>query len=205
MNLKRYIKVQGVDVKQLAPQVVSPDKQVDVLLNQIAGARRVPKRILIGSERGELASSQDQDNWAKVIQSRRETDCERWVRDLVDKLIGYGILPAVDSYTINWPSLTAEKELENSQVAVNIASAVRNFIEGDGEQVMPFDVFLHRVLRLPAEVVADIVTEMEGEDLDGDGDGDDVQVDEALAEQLDERIRESVRAALAGAPEGDEE
>jgi hypothetical protein len=59
-GLQRYLRLEGLDIKELAQQVADPSKHVGVLLDLVAGATGIPKRILIGSERGELASSQDE-------------------------------------------------------------------------------------------------------------------------------------------------
>jgi hypothetical protein len=194
MNLKRYIKVQGVTVNQLSPQVVDPKGQVEVQLQQISGASRIPVRILIGSERGELASTQDGDNWSKVIQSRRETDCERWLRSFVDRLIEFEILPAVKDYMISWPSLTSEKEKENSETAFNLARAIQSYVQGDGEQVMPFDIFLTRVIGVPQDEVDGIMGRLDEVDLDDDDDDIDPGF---LVGNVDSVVERAVREAAS--------
>ena len=62
-TLQRYIQTTGFNVKSLAPQVVAPTEQIDVQLDVICIKITVPKRIFVGSERGELASSQDTKSW----------------------------------------------------------------------------------------------------------------------------------------------
>ena len=66
----------------------------DAILTQIAGSKAIPKRILTGSEMGELASSQDRDNWKDQINGRQTGYAGPYiVRPLVDRLIKYGYLP----------------------------------------------------------------------------------------------------------------
>lgn len=73
-GLRRWMRLRGVDPKNLAPglQGADPTGHMDKQLDLIAGATGIPKRILIGSERGELSSSQDEFNWASRIDERRE-------------------------------------------------------------------------------------------------------------------------------------
>jgi len=70
-NLRRWLTMSGVDVKSLDVQVSDPSQHVDVQLQDISASTGIPKRLLTGSERGELASSQDRANWDDVIDRRR--------------------------------------------------------------------------------------------------------------------------------------
>lgn len=72
-GLRRFLRLRGVTPQQLAPATSGdPSNSIDKLLDIISGTIGIPKRILTGSERGELASSQDESNWAKRNKERRE-------------------------------------------------------------------------------------------------------------------------------------
>jgi methionyl-tRNA formyltransferase len=58
--MERYIKTQGIDIQSLSSPVANPADHVAVQLQFISGITRIPLRILTGSERGELASVQDE-------------------------------------------------------------------------------------------------------------------------------------------------
>ena len=93
-GFQRYLRLQGIDIQELKPQLADPSNHFAVLINMISIATGIPKRILLGSERGELASSQDEKNWADQIDSRRKDHCEPMIlRPLIDSLIGVGVLP----------------------------------------------------------------------------------------------------------------
>src|SRR5690606_31122141 len=62
-GLRRDLRLRGVEPHQLAAAVADPKGHLDAQLDFISGATGIPKRILIGSERGELASEQDENNW----------------------------------------------------------------------------------------------------------------------------------------------
>jgi len=109
-DLRRAMYLRGVKVDQLGSDVADFSNPVDVLLKLNAAGVRVPKRILEGSERGELASTTDQENFDGRVQDRRTQFAEPViVRQFVDRLIGVGGLPTPkdNQYFVVWPG--AEK------------------------------------------------------------------------------------------------
>ena len=60
----------------------------------ISAASGIPLRIMTGSERGELASTQDDGNWASRIEERQLHFAEPMIlRPLIDRLIELRALP----------------------------------------------------------------------------------------------------------------
>lgn len=155
-GLQRYMKLQGLDVQQLSPSVSSPQGHVDIILDLIAGATGIPKRILIGSERGELASSQDEANFSKKVESRRLNHCEpNILRPFVDKLIEFGILPEPkQDYTVKWPSLFQATDQEKANIASTKTNAIVAYANSVGaENVVPQEIFLKDILGMSVEEV----------------------------------------------------
>lgn len=118
----RWLRTRGVDVKTLGSDVANFSNPADAILTQIAGAKGIPKRILTGSEMGELASSQDRDNWRDQVVGRQSGYAGPYiVRPLIDRLIKYGYLPApkkgVDAYQVKWPQIQTLTESERSEGA----------------------------------------------------------------------------------------
>jgi hypothetical protein len=86
----------------------------------------MPKRILTGSEMGELASSQDRDNWKDQVNGRQTQYAGPYiVRPLVDRLIAYGYLPppakGVDEYEVTWPHMQVMTDAEKADGALKWA------------------------------------------------------------------------------------
>lgn len=150
LGLKRYLRLQGVDVESLSPQVSDPTSHIAVQIEIIAGTIGMPKRILVGSERGELASSQDQVAWNRQMDERRQDFCEPVIlRPLIDRLIGFGILPAPekDTYTIKWKSLTQETEHAKSLMAKLRSDALVAYSNAlTAHTVVPPEVFLSKIM-----------------------------------------------------------
>lgn len=93
-GLQRYLALQGVAAKSLAPQVADPSAHVKTQLEAISIALEVPMRIFMGSERGELASSQDSRSWNRRVMRRQNTYITPMIiRPTIDRLIALGALP----------------------------------------------------------------------------------------------------------------
>jgi len=116
-GLTRWLKTRGVDVNTLGSDVANFSSPADAILTQIAGALSIPKRILTGSEMGELASSQDRDNWKDQVNGRQTGYAGPYIlRPLVDRLVQYGYLPTPakgpDAYEVRWPHIQTMTEQE---------------------------------------------------------------------------------------------
>lgn len=75
-GLRRVIRTRGVSVKSLGSKVADPRGAFDVVLTLISGTTGIPKRILVGSEAGQLASAQDRANWAERVEEERTNHAE---------------------------------------------------------------------------------------------------------------------------------
>ena len=122
-QLTRWLRTRGVEVKTLGSDVANFDNPADAILTQIAGAKAIPKRILTGSEMGELASSQDRENFKDQIIGRQLAHCgPNIVRPLVDRLIEFGYLPTPKGgpreYQVSWPHIQVLTEDEKSKGAL---------------------------------------------------------------------------------------
>lgn len=135
---RRYLTLQGAKANVLGGGSVNPAGVAEIVLSLIAGTTGIPKRILLGSERGELASSQDQRSWNERVDERARTWAEPMVlRELIDRLIGIGALPAPrDAYLVRWPDRFALSPSEQAEVAKRRADAVRA-LASQGSQAAP--------------------------------------------------------------------
>lgn len=126
-GMDRWIRTRGAQIETLGSDVANFSNPADALLTQIAGAKGIPKRILTGSEMGELASSQDRDNWKDQVNGRQTGYAEPYIiRPLVDRLIKYGYLPSPkkgpDEYIVKWPHIQVLTEQEKAEGAAQWAS-----------------------------------------------------------------------------------
>lgn len=164
-NLRRILTLQGAKLNSLNQQVSDPTQHVDVQLQMISAQTNIPKRILTGSERGELASSQDSDNWATFIQSRREEFAEvAIIRPFVDFCITHGILPKpAKEYSVQWENLFMVSDKDFAAVGEVRSRALKNYADSPlAQQIVGDKAFMEFFLGLTQEQI-ELIQQMSGE------------------------------------------
>jgi hypothetical protein len=163
-NLRRFLVNEGVEMAALESQISDPSSHVEAQIQMISAATGIPKRILIGSERGELASTQDQDSWNGIIQARREEWAElNIVRPFIEKCFETKVLSKVDTYTIQWTDVFAMGEEQKARVGQIRSSALRDYASQPGaEFIVPVDAFFQYFLGLKADQIEMINSIREG-------------------------------------------
>jgi len=143
-GLQRYMRTTGFTANSLAPQVVDPSPQIDVEITAICIKLGCPKRIFMGSERGELASGQDADTWEERLTYRRNNYITpKMIVRTIDRLIDLEILPMPESYQVEWPKMETASETEKAVIAKTKAEAITTFVQGDGMAILaPRDFFV---------------------------------------------------------------
>lgn len=159
-NLRRFLISSGIDIQELASQVADPSNHVDVQIQMISAATGIPKRILTGSERGELASTEDRDNWLEVIQSRREEFAEPVILyPFIEHLITCGALPApstaaeatdtVRLYQIKWQDLWSISQKDKAELGQLRAQSLNAYLNTPmAFEILPPEMFFKLILGL---------------------------------------------------------
>lgn len=162
-TLQRYVAMSGVSMKSLAPQVEDPTPQIEVQLQAICIVIGIPKRVFMGSERGELSSNQDAKDWNGKLASRQVMYLTpRVIVPFVDRLIMFGVLPKPKNYGVVWPDLESLTEDEQATVALIRTETIAKYVQGDGEALIaPLD-FLMRIMKIPQEEVEVILEAVMG-------------------------------------------
>lgn len=119
----RWLSTRGTKVTPLGSDVANFANPADAVLKQISGATRIPTRILTGSEMGQLASSQDRENFKDQVNGRQEQHAgPNIVRKLVDRLIEFGYMPepaeGPRKYRVKWAhiqTLTEEEKVAGAK------------------------------------------------------------------------------------------
>lgn len=128
-ELRRVMRTRGVKVNMLGSDIPNPQPVFNMIMSMISGATGIPKRILLGSEAGQLASEQDRNNWAERIEERRFDFGEpEVVRPLIELLTDAGVLPTVDpsKVLIKWPDAFRLTPFEKASSAGQIAKSAIN-------------------------------------------------------------------------------
>lgn len=151
-GLRKWAALSGMSAKTVAPQVVDPTSHVRAQIECICIKLGIPLRIFMGSERGQLASSQDDNTWNDRLRGRRSNYLTpRVIVPTIDRLIQMRVLPVPKSYRVEWPDPETLKPLEKAELAVRKTSAIVQYIGGQGDSLIdPMD-FLTRFLEIPEQ------------------------------------------------------
>lgn len=130
-GLRRFMLTRGVTAQDLGSQVVDPKGLFEALIALIAGTTGIPQRILLGSERGDLASSQDEANWAAIVEARREQFAEPFLlRPFIDRMLLVGVLPPpAPGYSVRWESLFQLTDKEKADIAKILSEALKVLLD----------------------------------------------------------------------------
>ena len=160
-NLKRVLVNEGVDYKSLEQQIADPSAHVDVQVQMISAVTGIPKRILIGSERGELSSAQDKQEWDSYVTGRREEQNEPGIlRPFIDHMLEYKIIeaPKNNDYTIVWDKLFNLSDKEKVELGKNRAISLKEYSTNPSAQYMlPYEMFLKFLMGLDDNQISTIV------------------------------------------------
>lgn len=147
-GLSRVLRTRGTKINPLSASVTAFGPNADALLQLISSTSGIPYRILVGSERGELASTQDRNNWADRISEYRLAFADPLIRQIVDRFIDIGALPAPPEYFISWPEIEELDETSKAEVASKIALANKNQVDAGGGLIQTADEIREQVYGL---------------------------------------------------------
>lgn len=180
-NLRRILINQGIELKPLAMQIADPSNHLDIQIQMISAETGIPKRILTGSERGELASKDDKDSWNELITSRREEFADPLiVTAFINRMILYRILPKPqkEGFSVVWVDLWAPSEKEKAEIGKTISEAIAFYTRNiESIALIPPMAFIKFILGLSDEKISLIEEEKKAqvneeiEDFEGRDDG----------------------------------
>lgn len=200
-GFRRSLLLSGIDPKELAQQIADPSSHVSIQIDLISAATGIPKRILLGSERGELASGQDDDNWARQIEERQADHCEpTLLRQFIDRLVDFGVLPApAGEYEVQWEPIVTQGPRESAEIAQLKASALAAYASAPGAtEILPEKPFYQLILGLKPEEIEEIENIQNGMVEDGSS-GDLSPTDPSLEEGQADQSQEAVGTRRRGA------
>ena len=162
-SLTRDLRVQGMEVEQLEPNIVSPEGHLLGLFQVLSASTGIPLRILLGSERGELSSTQDHENWISRVETRQMSFVEPEIlRPFIRRMMGVGVLPVSESYNVVWPSLYDMSDIDKVEVSKGKTEALVKYGSSVGAQtILPLQYFLELILGMEPDTVDEIVNEIE--------------------------------------------
>lgn len=149
-GLQQHMLLKGMTAKSIPPSVVDPSPHLKAKIESICIVKGVPVRVFMGSERGELASSEDAGDWNdKVGAWQRSVTTPRRIVPVYDRLVQVGVLPRpAKGYRVDWPDLESISEDMAATVANKWADVLTKYVSGGLENIIdPMD-YLTRICRL---------------------------------------------------------
>lgn len=192
-DLRRFLTLKGIDIHALEQQVEDPLNHIDAQLQAISAQTGIPKRILVGSERGELSSNQDADQWKDMIKARQQEHAEPCIlRPFIDKLMEYSILPMVEEYNVMWHDVFAPSESEKVETGSKRATALKAYSDSPiASEVLTPKMFLKYCLGLDDDQIEEALAELEAQ--------------QAEENSLYDRVTETAETIAGKGAEEDEE
>ena len=192
-GLQRFLRLKGVEANTLDQQIADPGPQLEAELSLVAASTGIPKRILMGSEMAQLASSQDRLTWWDRVMSYREDIVEVFIlRPFIDRLIEFKILPpptAEEGYTVAWPEFDASSDVDKATILKLRTESMAAYIQGGLEAIIPAEIYLTKFMKMDKDEAKEII--------------------EAAKEQIDKEAKEAEAEAKASdktqLPEDDDE
>lgn len=150
---RRMMVGQGFTAQNMGSDVADPEMHSSGLLDIIAGTTGIPKRILIGSERGELASSQDENAWSLRIEERRTHFAAAVLTEVIQKLIDTGNLIAPKGeWSAEWPRHTGQDPEQQARIGLLKTQAIAAYANSpEAPFLVPPQEFRRDVVNLPPE------------------------------------------------------
>jgi len=151
-GLQRYLALSGMTAKSLSPQIADPSNVFDTAIKAICASKGIPYRIFIGTEEAQLAGAQDKKAWNERIAKRRDKYLgPRLIRPFIDRLIGLGVLPSTQKYSIVWEDLSTPTQLEKATIAKAFTEALAKYLAGGVDSLIQPLEFLTEIVGMPTE------------------------------------------------------
>jgi hypothetical protein len=138
-KIQRYAVLDGVDVHDMGGASISIRDIFDVIIEDICGSIGISQRILLGSERGQLASDQDKKEWNQVITSRRTNFAEPDVLDpFLAWCVAHKVLPPPKSgkWSTEWEEVYPMTKTEKADYGAKLAQGATTITGGMPESAM---------------------------------------------------------------------
>ena len=138
-RIQRYAVVSDVDVHDLGVESVSISDIFGVVVSDASATLGIPQRIWLGSERGELASSQDKDEWNGVIRSRRTHHAEP---ELLFPFINWCVIhkvippPSSGEFSAEWEDVYPMSKAEKATYGASLATGANTVTGGVPDEAM---------------------------------------------------------------------
>lgn len=138
-GLSRYFATAGMTVKSLAPQIADPTPSLRAQFQAICIAKGIPIIKLLGSEKGGLATNDDDtQSWNRKLARRQAHYISPWlVRPAFIRFMQLGVLPTVPDLCVNWQDLNETSDADIADTCLKLCQALSAFMSGGCDAMIP--------------------------------------------------------------------
>lgn len=133
----QVLMTQGMDVKKLSMTLPQPAQFLAGPLQSFAASMPIPMKVLLGSQTGERASTEDGKEWLETIQARRKNLVMPHIMRIIKKLQMMGVFPDGD-WRADWTDLSEASGEAKTDKAKKMADINQKTL-GTGERVFTID------------------------------------------------------------------
>ena len=133
----KSLMTQGMKVTPIQVSLPSPEHFFAVAAQSFAASMKIPMKILVGSQTGERASTEDAEEWSRTCMGRRTNQVIPAIMTFVGRLEQVGILPARDWF-LSWSDLT-DASLSDKVALADKMADVNVKMKDTGEFVFTID------------------------------------------------------------------
>lgn len=164
-RLKRYLALEGgLTAKTLQPNIEEPDTHFKSQITAISIAKKIPQRVLMGTEEARMASIQDAEAENKNVHGRQRIFCDPSIlRPLVDRFQDMRVMPRVEKYFTTWPDLYAIAETDKADITGKYVRAMSEYITSGAGRLFPPLHFLTMMMNLSQEQAEEVIKEAKKE------------------------------------------
>lgn len=137
-HLTRTLILMGMDAETISGTVSDPTPHINVNIEAICIYLQCPVRVFKGSERGELASAQDDSKWNDILRHRQNIYLTpKVIVPFVNRLIAVGVLPKPKRFKVQWPDLESMGDVQKAQILLTKTQAYSAAIAGNLFSIIP--------------------------------------------------------------------
>lgn len=130
----QLLMLQGMEAKTLGVNLPVPEHFFSVSLQIFAASLSIPLKILVGSQTGERASTEDAKEWSQTMNSRRENETQPNIETTINHFARIGLLDDQE-WNVLWSDLTEAGTEERMNTARGMTEVNRNAYQADDDLV----------------------------------------------------------------------
>jgi len=154
-GLQRYLALENMTAKSLAPQIADPTQSFEVQIKAICVTLGVPYRVFMGIEEGVVSGDQATKAWAERLRNRQARYVTPMIiNPVIQRLIDYGVLAPTakpGGWTTEWPDLLIMTPEEKAKVAGLVTDALSKYLQGGVDTLVPPLQYLTQVCGMQDE------------------------------------------------------